>query len=376
MQDAHSPTVLEITNTLDAWAPFRLQAGYDNSGLLVGRPEAVVSKALVALDCTEALIEEAAERGAACVIVHHPIIFKGLKRLTGRNAVERTVQLAIRKDIAIIAIHTNLDHAADGVNHKLATTLGCDPASLQILQPLNDQLVGLTFYTPNAAADAVEDAVFAAGGGQVGRYDECAFRLEGQGSFRPLAGAQPTIGRRGERSHVAERRSEVVVPRWRLSAVLAAMRAAHPYEEVAHQVVALESAHQDVGAGMVGLLPAPMTEEKFLDLAKSSLPAPLIRHTRLLGRPVQRIAVCGGSGAFLLEDAVAAGADVFVTADFKYHEFQGADGRIVIADVGHFESEWRTGEIIQAHLEEHLNEKFPNFAVHLARENHNPVHYR
>jgi dinuclear metal center YbgI/SA1388 family protein len=376
MQDAQSPTVREITTLLDAWAPFRLQASYDNSGLLVGRPEALVRRVLLALDCTEALIAEAVEKDAQCVIVHHPIIFKGLKRLTGSNPVERTVLAAIRHDIAIIAIHTNLDHVAHGVNHKFATTLGCLPETLRILQPLQGELVGLTFYTPHDHAEAVEAAVFAAGGGQVGQYDQCAFRLDGQGSFRPLAGADPFIGEPGERSTVAERRSELVVPRWRLQAVLAAMRAAHPYEEVAHQVVALEHAHQDVGAGMVGDLPAPLSEEAFLDQAKSNLPAPLIRHTRLLGRPIRRVAVCGGSGSFLLEDAVAAGADIFVTADFKYHEFQGADDRIVIADVGHFESEWRTGEIIQAHLAEHLNEKFPNFAVHLARENHNPVHYR
>lgn len=376
MQDAQSPTVREITQLLDAWAPFRLQASYDNSGLLVGRPDAPVHKVLLALDCTEALIAEAVEKEAQCVIVHHPIIFKGLKRLTGSNPVERTVLAAIRHDIAIIAIHTNLDHVADGVNHKFATTLGCLPETLRILQPLKGELVGLSFYTPHDHADAVEEAVFAAGGGQVGQYDQCAFRLDGQGSFRPLAGADPFIGQQGERSEVAERRSELVVPRWRLQPVLAAMRAAHPYEEVAHQVVALEHAHQDVGAGMVGNLPAPLSEEAFLDQAKSNLPAPLIRHTRLLGRPIQRVAVCGGSGSFLLEDAIAAGADIFVTADFKYHEFQGADDRIVIADVGHFESEWRTGEIIQEHLTEHLNGKFPNFAVHLARENHNPVHYR
>jgi dinuclear metal center YbgI/SA1388 family protein len=376
MQDAQSPSVREILNALDQWAPRSLQASYDNSGHLVGLPNAEVTKAIVALDCTEALIGEAVEVGAQAVIVHHPIIFKGLKRLTGSGPIERTVMAALKHDIAILAIHTNLDHVHTGVSQHLAQCIGVDPATLQILQPMRDQLYSLTFYTPEDHADAVETAVFAAGAGHVGNYDECAFRTEGEGSFRPLAGSNPFSGTLGEQHRVAERRTEVVVPKWRLAAVQAAMQAAHPYEEVAHNIVALANAHQQVGAGMVGNLPEPMELMAFLDQAKSALSAPLIRHTAPTGRPIRRVAVCGGSGSFLLEDAVASGADLYLTADFKYHEFQEADGRIVIADVGHFESEWRTGEIITSYLTEHFKDKFPNFAVHLARENHNPVHYR
>lgn len=376
MQDAHSPSVREIVHQLNAWADFRLQASYDNSGLLVGDPERKVTRALLALDCTEALIAEASVKGAQCVIVHHPIIFKGLKRLTGKNAVERTVMAALKAEVAIIAIHTNLDHVISGVNRKLAMTVGCVPESLRILQPLRGELLHLTVYTPNTHADAVEEAMFAAGGGQVGRYDSCAFRIEGEGSFRPLPGSNPHSGQSGERTVAHERRTELVVSRWHLEAVLSAMKAAHPYEEVAHQVVSLENLHGEVGAGMIGELAKPTSEAEFLDALKTQLPAPVIRHTKLLNRQVRKVAVCGGSGSFLLEDAIVAGADVFVTADFKYHEFQGADDRIVVADVGHYESEWRTAELIEEHLKEHFNEKFPNFAVHLAQENHNPVHYR
>ena len=227
-------------------------------------------------------------------------------------------------------------------------------------------------YVPEDHAEAVQKAVFDAGAGHIGNYDECGWSVQGQGTFRPLPGAEPFAGQIGERERANEVRLEVVVEPWKLSGVLHAMKTAHPYEEVAHSVWPLENTLNNVGSGMVGELPEAMDEAAFLDRLKATLGCGAVKHTQLLGRPVGKVAVCGGSGSFLLADAIRAGADVFVTSDFKYHEFFDADGRIVIADVGHYESEWQTTDLIL----KRLNEKFPNFALHLAKANPNPIHYR
>lgn len=372
MQSNQPTRVRDVIAALEAWAPPALQESYDNAGLLVGDRDAEVTGVLVSLDCTEEVVAEAAAKGANLIVSHHPIVFKGLKRFTGSTYVERTVMAAIRQGIQLYAIHTNLDNVADGVNQRLASLVGCTLESQRILRPKANVLMQVVVYVPQEHSAAVQQAVFDAGAGQIGHYDECGWSVAGQGTFRPLPGAQPFAGQVGEREQADEVRLEVVVEPWKLGDVLHAMKAAHPYEEVAHSVWPLENTLSNVGSGMVGELPEAMEEEAFLDDLKQTLGCGAVKHTRLLGRPVRIVAVCGGSGSFLLGDAIRAGADVFVTSDFKYHEFFDADGRIVIADVGHYESEWQTTDLIL----KRLNEKFTNFALHLAKANPNPIHYR
>ena len=279
---------------------------------------------------------------------------------------------AIANGIALYAIHTNLDNVSDGVNMKLAELVGCLPGSLKVLRPKPDALMQVVVYVPEDHVDAVRDAMFAAGAGAIGNYDECGWAVPGKGTFRPLEGANPYAGEQGMREAMEEQKLEMVVEPWKLTDVLAAMKSTHPYEEVAHGIWPLQQIHAGVGSGMLGELPQSMEEGAFLDAVKSSLGCAAIRHTKLLGKPVRKVAVCGGSGGFLLLDAVRAGADVLVTSDFKYHEFFDADDRIVIADVGHYESEWQTTDLIV----NRINKYFPNFAVHLATANPNPIHYR
>ena len=372
MQVNQTIRVRDAIEVLEAWAPLVLQESYDNSGLLVGDREAEVTSVLVSLDCTEEVVAEAVEQGANLIVSHHPIVFNGLKRLTGSTYVERTVMAAIRNGIQLYAIHTNLDNVSDGVNQRLAALAGCTQESQRILRPKASVLMQLVVYVPQDYAEAVQQAMFDAGAGRIGNYDECGWSVSGQGTFRPLVGAQPYTGQIGEHERGEEVRLEVVVEPWKLSEVLLAMKAVHPFEEVAHSFWPLENNLSNIGSGMVGELPEAMSEAAFLDRLKSTLSCGALRHTRLLGRSVQKIAVCGGSGSFLLHDAIRAGADVFVTSDFKYHEFFDADGRIVIADVGHYESEWQTTDLIV----KRLKEKFPNFVLHLAKANPNPVHYR
>lgn len=359
----------ELTDYLESLAPLYYQEPYDNSGLLVGEPDRTIGSALISLDCTEAVVDEAIESGSDLIISHHPIIFKGLKRLTGSSYVERVVMKAVRHNIALYAIHTNLDNVTGGVNSRIAERLGLQETT--ILDPKGDMLRKLAVFVPQSHAGSVRAALFAAGAGQVGRYDQCSFNVEGYGTFRGGEGTQPYVGTPGEPHREEEIRVEVIYPVDRERTVIRELLAAHPYEEVAYDIYRLQNTYGQVGSGMVGQLPGPLSEEAFLALLKERLGAAVIRHTTLLGKPVSRVAVCGGAGGFLLRHAIRAGADVFVTADYKYHEFFDADGKIVITDVGHFESEQFTQEL----LLEVIRKKFPTFAVRLTGINTNPIKY-
>jgi dinuclear metal center YbgI/SA1388 family protein len=361
--------VKEIVQFFNELAPFAYQESYDNSGLLVGDPEQEVTGVLVALDMTEEVIAEAIASGANVVVAHHPIIFKGLKRLTGATYVERTVMEAIRYGIALIAVHTNADNYRFGVNHIISERLGLQ--NTQILVPQEASLLGLTVFVPEKHAESLRIALAEVGAGCIGDYDQCSFSLKGTGRFRPLENANPQIGRIGELESVAEERVTVILEKHQLSSVLKAMRANHPYEEVAHEIVALNNENQFVGSGMVGELQEAMQTLDFLNFVKESFDCGAIRYSNPVKNRVKRIAVCGGSGSFLLGAAKRAQADVFVTADFKYHEFFDAEKRIVIADIGHFESE----QFTSVWFVEVLNKKFTNFAVRLANVNTNPINY-
>lgn len=363
------PQIKEICKFLDSWAPPPYAESYDNVGLLVGEPEAEVNGVLISLDCTEAVVEEAIEKGCNLIISHHPVIFKGLKKLTGKNFVERTVMAAIRGGISLYAIHTNLDSVQTGVNHKIASILSLENTS--ILRPKRGILKKLTVFVPTKHADSLRDALFSAGAGLIGNYSGCSFNLEGKGTFLPEEGANPTVGAVGKPQFEDETRIEIMFSEYLEDRIVKSMKENHPYEEVAYYLHALENENQYVGSGIVGNLKSPMKPADFLVYLKNVMGLSVIRHTLLLSSDIQRVAVCGGSGSFLLQDAKRSGAQVFITADFKYHEFFDAENEIVIADIGHYESERFTIELIA----DHLREKFTTFAIRLTEVNTNPIHY-
>ncbi|MEQ9441292.1 MAG: Nif3-like dinuclear metal center hexameric protein [Cyclobacteriaceae bacterium] len=361
--------VQDVTAYLETIAPRSYQESYDNAGLLTGDPQAEVRGILVSLDAIESVLDEAIEEGCNLVVAHHPIIFRGLKSLTGRNYVERTIIKAIKHDIALYAIHTNLDSVYNGVNAKIAEKLALQQT--RVLAPKRQTLSKLTTFVPQKDAETVLNALSAAGAGHIGNYKNCSFQVSGTGTFQPNALANPHIGEAGKLERVEEQRIEVIFPSHQTSSVLRALQAAHPYEEVAYYLHNLENENQEVGSGMIGQLPEALSAPDFLAYLKEQMDLPMIRHTALPDRPVQTVAVCGGAGSFLLPSALRQQADAFVTADFKYHEFFDADGQLIIADIGHYESEVYTKEL----LRDFLCEKFVNFAIRLAKANTNPVFY-
>ena len=363
------PQIRHLAAYMEQLAPLAYQESYDNAGLIVGDPDADVTGVLVSLDATEAVIDEAISRGCNVVVAHHPIVFKGLKKLNGRNYVERAVVKAIKNDVALYAAHTNLDNVVGGVNFKIAEKLGLQ--NLQILAPKTQMLTKLVTFVPIADTQRVLDALHAAGAGQIGNYANCSFRVEGTGAYQAGANANPVLGELGEYHQEAEHRIEVILPTYQQDQLLKALRQAHPYEEVAYYLTPVANANQEVGSGAVGNLPEPLNGLDWLAYLKEKMNLSLIRYTALPDRPISRVAVCGGVGSFLLPDAIRSGADMFVTADYKYHEFFDADSRISICDIGHYESEVFTKELIQ----QHLAKKFVTFAVILSETNTNPVRY-
>lgn len=362
-------TVKDFTNYLEALAPLGSQESYDNSGLIVGDPQMKVKAVLLTLDCIEATIDEALEKGANLIIAHHPIVFKGLKKINGKNYVERTVIKAIKNDIAIYAIHTNLDNYKFGVNYEIAQRIGL--VNPKILAPSSSTLRKLVFFCPKGKEPSVLSAIFAAGGGKIGEYTDCSYQSMGTGSFTPGPRSNPTEGTIGKAEKVEELRIEVLIPSHKEGAIVQVLKKAHPYEEVAYEVYPILNQNQDEGAGMVGDLPTAMKTEDFLAHLKSVFNCGVIRHTAIVKKEVKKVAFCGGSGSFLLRNAKNSGADIYITGDFKYHEFFDADGEIIIADIGHFESEQYTPHLILALLKKN----FINFAFHLGNVNTNPINY-
>ena len=350
-------------------APLALQESYDNAGLITGNPESEVSSALVTIDVTEDVVEEAIDKNAGLIIAHHPIIFSGLKKITGKTYVERTVIKAIRNDIAIYAAHTNLDFVTGGVNSKICEKLGLK--NCRVLQPVSGQLKKLVTFIPHESAEMVRTAVFEAGAGHIGNYSHCGYNLEGTGSFRGGEDTNPYVGEKGQVHLEEEIRFETIFPAWLQSKIVKAMLKTHPYEEVAYDIYTLENKFEKAGAGMIGEIETPISETDFLKLLKKTFETGCVKHTALTGKNVQKVAVCGGAGAFLLNQAVGANADFFVTGDFKYHQFFDAETKIVIADVGHYESEQFTKELFY----ELLTKKFPKFAVRFSEVKTNPVFY-
>lgn len=360
--------IKDITDFLESIAPLAYQESYDNAGLIVGDRKWPVKGVLISLDATEAVIDEAIDNGCNLVLAHHPIVFRGLKKLTGSNYVERTVIKAIKNDVAIYAIHTNLDNVGGGVNSEIARTIGLQ--NLSILAAKNDVLAKIVTFCPRANTAEVLAALHAAGAGNIGNYSHCSFKVTGTGSFLPNDEASPHIGSTNRLEHVEEDRLELIFPTVMQNTILQALKQAHPYEEVAYYVTQLANQHQEVGAGMIGSLPAPTAPEDFLAHIKKAFSLEVIKYTPV-SHKIARVAVCGGAGSFLLSSAKRAGADAFVTADFKYHEYFDGEGQIMIADIGHYESEVSTKKL----LHRKLNQKFTNIALRLSTANTNPVRY-
>ena len=362
-------TINDVTSYLATIAPPAYQESYDNAGLITGDPSQEVTSVLVTLDCTEPVVEEAIAEGANLIVAHHPILFRGIKKLTGGNYVERTLIKAIRHHVAIYAIHTNLDNVLEGVNQKIAEKIGL--LNTRILQPKTDTLSKLVTFVPHKDTEQVLGALHEAGAGQIGNYKNCSFRVAGEGAFMPGEGTNPHIGQQHQLEIVGETRVEVIFPSWRTSNIVSALISAHPYEEVAYYITSLANENQEVGSGLIGELPEPLEPIGFLRRLKDSMRLSVIRHTQVPDKKVSKIAVCGGSGSFLLPRAIKAGAEVYISADFKYHEFFDADGRIVIADIGHYESEVYTKEL----LKEILTKKFHTFAINFSKTVTNPISY-
>jgi len=359
----------EIITALEGVAPLSLQESYDNSGLQVGDREMEVSGILVTLDVNEKVLSEAEKLGFNLVVSHHPVIFGGLKSITGKNAAERMVRMAIQKDIAIYSGHTNFDAVTGGVNTYMANRLGL--VDQEILKPADIPLKKVVVFVPHKHLETVRQAMFEAGAGHIGAYDFCSFKLEGTGTFRASEGSDPFVGDPGKLHQEPETRLETIVPAPLLGKVVRAMTGAHPYEEVAYDIYPLENSDPGKGMGMLGNLPDPMDEEIFLAKVKERFQTGVIRHSALRGKAVKKVALCGGSGSFLLRRAVASGADVFLTGDMKYHQFFDAEGEIVIMDIGHFESEQFTRELFY----DLLKKKFPKFAIRLSETETNPIKY-
>jgi dinuclear metal center YbgI/SA1388 family protein len=361
--------VQDVSNLINEWAPLAYAEDFDNVGLLVGDPYQEVSNILVSHDALVNVVDEAIAKKCNLIVCFHPIIFSGLKRLTSSNYVQRVVQKAIKNDVAIFAIHTALDNVEHGVNFGMCKALNL--SNTRILSPKQHLIYKLTTYVPHASVKSVTDSLFKAGAGSIGNYEECSFEVKGQGSFKGNENSTPVIGSRGTKHIEPETQIHLTFEKHLKSKILQTLFENHPYEEVAYEITSLENTLQNVGMGMLGELDKEMSEMDFLAFAKAQFKTGGIRHSQLLGKPVKKIAVLGGSGAFAIKSAKAQGADVLVTSDLKYHDYYQAESRILLCDVGHYESERYTKNLIC----DYLTEKISTFAIILSEENTNPINY-
>lgn len=359
----------DVIKELERLAPASLQEKYDNSGLLVGSRNDEVKGILVSLDTTEEVVQEAIDKKLNLIVSHHPIIFSGIKSLTGETYIERVLLKAIKNDIAIYAIHTNLDNVFAGVNGRIAEKLELE--KLSILSPKNNSILKLSVYVPTANLEDVKNALFDAGAGNIGNYSNCSFYSNGKGSFKANENANPFVGEINEDHIEAESKLEVVLPSFKRSKILKALFAAHPYEEVAYDLYSLINDDPSVGSGMIGYLKKEMDEKAFMKRLKKEMKTDCIRHSDLLNKKIHKVALCGGAGDFLLESAISQNADVYISADFKYHRFFDAEKKIVIMDIGHYESEQFTIDL----LVDFLTEIFSTFAIRFTEVKTNPINY-
>ncbi len=358
-----------LLELFELYAPSFLQESYDNSGLLLGNPGSGIKSGLVCLDITEEIIDEAITNKDDIIISHHPLIFEGLKRITGKNSIERIILKAVKNDIAILSLHTNLDNVLRGVNGINAEKMGL--LNIEILKPKEGLLKKLVAFCPKDNVEEVREAIFNAGAGNIGNYDKCSFNIQGTGSFRGDDSTNPYVGKKGSIHYEEEVRIETIYPVYKEKNILDALFQSHPYEEVAYDLYKLTNEFNQAGAGITGELPDTISEKKFLDLLKDTFNLKVIKHSKLLNKDIRKVAYCGGSGSFLINDAIRNGADVFVSGDIKYHQFFEAEDKILIADIGHYESEQYTKELIFRII----NKKFPIFALRISESITNAIDY-
>ena len=360
--------IKDIISVLEKVAPLSFQETWDNSGLLVGDDSNKINSVLLTLDVTEDVVNEAIKKGSNLIIAHHPIIFKGLKSLTGKNYVERTIIKAIQNNISIYAMHTNLDVIEKGVSYKMAERLSLK--KIETLDVTSDFLKKIVVYVPSSHTQKVKDAIFEAGAGFIGNYDMCSYSSKGEGSYRPLENSKPFIGEIGSLHKEPETKLETICPTNKLNTVIKALINAHPYEEPAYDIFTLDKKDNNIGLGKIGVLEKEMSEDDFLLLLKKQFGLQNLRYSPLLGKKIKKVAVCGGSCSFLIQKAKGL-ADILVTSDVKYHEFFDAENKLVIADIGHFESEQFSKDIFY----DIITKNFTNFAVHFSETNTNPIKY-
>lgn len=361
--------IKQILTILEEMAPLAYAEDFDNVGLLVGNQDNVATGVLVCHDALENVIDEAIAKNCNLVVCFHPILFSGLKKITGKNYVERAVIKAIKNDIAIYAVHTALDNHKDGVNKILCDALGLN--NTKVLVPKQNFIQKLITYTTPENADKVRNALFEAGAGTIGNYDNCSFNSDGFSTYQGNENSNPVIGTKGELTQTDEIKIEVTFEKHLQSKILKALFSNHVYEEVAYEIYDLQNQHQNIGLGMIGSLETPMSETEFLTFVKDKMQCGSIRHSALLNKNISKVAVLGGSGSYAIKNAIQAGADVYLTADLKYHNFYESENQILIADIGHFESERYT----KNYIVDFLKEKITNFAIVLSEENTNPVKY-
>ncbi|HLW31951.1 MAG TPA: Nif3-like dinuclear metal center hexameric protein [Aequorivita sp.] len=368
--------VKEIISLLEELSPLAYSEDFDNTGLLVGDAETIVTGILVTLDTLESVVNEAIEKKCNLIVSFHPIIFSGLKSLTGKTYVERTVQKAIRHNISIFSNHTALDNSWNGVNAKICEKLGLK--NRQILIPQKSTIKKLITFVPMGNAEKVRNALFEAGGGNIGNYDNCSFNIEGTGSFKGNEDSNPQFGKKGKMRYETEIQIGIIFGKHQQSKIIKALLESHPYEEVAYEITTLENKNQHIGMGMVGEFEMEMTEKYFLKFLKKTMKTDCVRHSELLGKSIKKVAVLGGSGSFAIDAAKNAGATAFISSDFKYHDFFRAENTILLADIGHYESEQYTKELLYSFLKK----KIANFAPLLSEDkilvsqiNTNPISY-
>ncbi|MGJ8745149.1 Nif3-like dinuclear metal center hexameric protein [Polaribacter sp.] len=362
-------TIKNITDYLEKLAPLTYAEDFDNVGLLVGNAQTSVTGILVTLDTLEQTVDEAIAKNCNLIVSFHPIIFGGLKKLNGNSYVERVVLKAIKNDIAIYAPHTALDNSENGVSAKMCEVLGLE--NTKILIPKKGIIKKLTTFVPVEKAEALRKALFAAGAGNIGNYDSCSFNIEGQGTYRGNENSNPVYGKKGVLHTEKETQISVIFETKNEQEIFKSLYQNHPYEEVAYDLISTENVHQNIGMGMIGELATEMNETDFLLFLKKTMKTDCVRYSNLLNKKIKKVAVLGGSGSFAISNAIRAGADAYVSADFKYHEFFKAENSILLADIGHYESEQFTKNL----LVDYLTKKFTNFAVILSEKSTNPIYY-
>ncbi|SHF36275.1 Nif3-like dinuclear metal center hexameric protein [Chryseobacterium vrystaatense] len=362
-------TISEVISKIENRIPLQQAEDFDNVGLLCGAPERNVSGILVCHDALENVVDEAIQKNCNLIVCFHPIIFSGLKSLTGKNYVERAVLKAIENKIAIYAIHTAFDNDLFGVNYGICSHLGLK--DMKILQPKKNNLQQLTVFVPKEHSSQVKEALFSAGAGNIGFYDECSFTLNGKGTFRPMEGSIPFSGQQNIRENADEDMISVIFEGYKLRGLISAMKSAHPYEEVAYQVYQLENENQHSGLGMYGDFEEGIDEQDFLRLVKEKFDLEVIKHSDFNQKKIKRVGVLGGSGASGIKSALSRKCDAYLTGDIKYHDYFLAESKMLICDIGHYESE----QFVTQQLFEILSQKFSTFAISKSIEKTNPVNY-